>query len=246
MFQRLDDPVALPPSSREQRQATVDRGEVLRRRRRARAIAIPFGVAAVAASVVAVFALSSSPADHSLPMPGAPPVHSSEVLPLQATSHPAGPAFSVCSDPVGDSTGGPDLTMVSLDRPAFPFIDYQWVGSGFPRTGSVQVLFWATSADGQLSRQLVVDIVDGTVVGQFVRDPRTGDQQSVPFDGVTDTSVDGVPQRAVILSAAGLGTSFPGAATSPLGEGWTWTASVIVDGALVDSCDGKSGSTFGR
>lgn len=242
MFQRLDDPMALPPASREQRQATINRGQVLRRRRRARAITIPFGIAAVAASVVGLFAWSSSPAEHSTPQPATSPVHSPTVLVLEVTSQPAEPAYSACGDRVGDSAGAPDLAWVGLDRPAFPFIHYHWDGSRLPRTGSVEALFSATSADGKRSRQLVVEIVDGTVVDQFVRDPRTGNQQTIVHDAFTDTTVDGVLQQAVELSADGLGASFPGAATSPLGDGWTWTASISVDGAVVDSCDGTSGT----
>ena len=54
MFQHLDDPVPLPPSTHEQRQATLRRGESLRHRRRAKV----FAATAAAAAVLAAFALS--------------------------------------------------------------------------------------------------------------------------------------------------------------------------------------------
>jgi len=54
MFQHLDDPVPLPPSTHEQRKATLRRGESLRRRRRAKV----FAATAAAAAVLAAFALS--------------------------------------------------------------------------------------------------------------------------------------------------------------------------------------------
>lgn len=45
--------------------------------------------------------------------------------------------------------------------------------------------------------------------------------------------------RAVDLDATGnaVGASFPAALMAPLGTGWAWTASVSVDGTLVDICD---------
>lgn len=56
MFQHLDDPTPLAPSTREHRQITIRRGTILRRRRLTRAIAIPLIVAAVA--LVGAFFLS--------------------------------------------------------------------------------------------------------------------------------------------------------------------------------------------
>jgi hypothetical protein len=47
MFQHLDDPAPLPPSTREQRRATLRRGEMLRRRRRTGRFAALAGVAAL-------------------------------------------------------------------------------------------------------------------------------------------------------------------------------------------------------
>lgn len=58
MFQHLDDPKPLPASTPEQRQATIHRGRVLRRRRRIRAIAIPIAAVAVVAALVGGFFLS--------------------------------------------------------------------------------------------------------------------------------------------------------------------------------------------
>lgn len=58
MFQHLDDPKPLPASTPEQRQATIRRGRVLRRRRRIRAIAIPIAAVAVVAALVGGFFLS--------------------------------------------------------------------------------------------------------------------------------------------------------------------------------------------
>ena len=58
MFQHLDDPEPLPASTPEQRQATIHRGRVLRRRRRIRAIALPIAAVAVVAALVGGFFLS--------------------------------------------------------------------------------------------------------------------------------------------------------------------------------------------
>jgi hypothetical protein len=84
VFQHLDDPVPLSPSTREQRQSTLQRGRVLRRRRRAKMIALPLLAAAMAAAIVA--ALFSTPA-----------------LWDDATVSPAGPVAT----PVATATAGP-------------------------------------------------------------------------------------------------------------------------------------------
>ena len=84
MFQHLDDPVPLSPSTREQRQSTLQRGRVLRRRRRAKMIALPLLAAAMAAAIVV--ALFSTPA-----------------LWDDATVSPAGPVAT----PVATATAGP-------------------------------------------------------------------------------------------------------------------------------------------
>lgn len=79
------------------------------------------------------------------------------------------------------------------------------------------MLFEATSADGLRSRQLVQRTVDGEVVEQFLRDPRTGARRDVPHT----------------LASA----SFPLGAFSGLRDRWTWVASLSIDGTIMDSCD---------
>jgi hypothetical protein len=237
MFQHLDDPIPLPPASMAQIEADIDRGEGLRRRRRVLAVVIPAGVAVVTAVAVA-FPTWSGPAHDKTVRPAAPPTESSAAPTLDRSPNTAEPAYSACPDPVGDSVGAPDLTLVALDRPTFPFIHFHWDGTRLPATGTVEALFEMTSADGQRSRRLVVVIVDGTVVSQYVLDPATGKQEFLNPDALTDvTSEDGAAVRAVGLDPDGLGATFPASAFMPLGGGWTWTASIAVDQKVVDVCD---------
>lgn len=80
MFEHLDDPVPLAPSTREERLATVHRGDSLRRRRRAKSIA----AGAAAAALVAAFAWSPVLRDDS----AVPPV---VALPSATATATAGP-----------------------------------------------------------------------------------------------------------------------------------------------------------
>jgi hypothetical protein len=235
MFQHLDDPVPLPPASSDQIRSDMDRGTDLRRRRRA-LVAIPLGAVVLGAAVAAFFLALAGPATTT--EPAAPPAQSSPVSTVSGVPNTAEPAYSACPDPVGDTVEDPDLALVALDRPAFPFIHYHWGGSSLPSSGTVDALFTATSADGQRSRQLVVVVIGGDVMSQSVLDPATGRRQSLDPGALTDTSVGGVRQRAVELTADGLGATFPASAFMPLGQGWNWTASIAVDGRVVDVCDG--------
>jgi len=246
VFHPLDDPRPLPPSTGEQRQATMRRGESLRRRRRARLVAVPAALA-LAAAVVGSFAWSSlkqgsqpllagsvAPSSSVSAAPSEPPP---SALPMEGDRDAAAPANSVCSaEAAGDSEGAPDLTFAALDRPTQPFFHMSWDGK-FPRNGAAEIRISATSADRERIRLLVVEIVDRQVVGQFVRDPRTGDQQTVIYDAPTSRVDDqGNQERVAHLTSGGLGVEFPGAATRPLGDGWVWELSIRVDGVLVDSC----------
>jgi hypothetical protein len=233
MFQHLDDPIPLAPASKAQIQADIDRGAGLRRRRRSVVVATPLGAAAVTAAAIAFSAWSSGPTQDENIAPAAPPAQSSPTSALSGPPNTAEPAYSACPDPVGDSTGDPDLMLVALDRPAYPFIHFHWDGSQLPPAGTVEALFDVTSADGQRSRQLVVVIVDGTVDSQYVLNPATGERQLLDPDLVGGAT----PQQGVELSADALGATFPGSAFTPLGGGWVWTASVAVDGTVVDVCD---------
>jgi hypothetical protein len=234
MFQHLDDPVPLPSASIAQRQADMDRGAGLRRRRRAAVVAVPFGAAVLTAVVVAFSSWSSGLTETG---PAAPPAQSSSPPTLSGPPNTAEPVYSACPDPVGDSAGEPDLRLVALDGAAYPLIHYHWDGSHLPRTGNVEALFLATSADGRQSRQLGVVIVDGTVKSQFVLNPATGEQQTLDPGADIDTSGGGGPQQGVDLSVNSLNAVFPGSAFMALGAEWTWTASITVDGAVVDVCD---------
>ena len=90
MFQHLDDPVPLPASTHEQRQATLRRGESLRRRRRAKV----FAATAAAAAAVAVFALSPT---------------------LRATTEVPPVAASPSPSVVATATVGPGRGSIALD-----------------------------------------------------------------------------------------------------------------------------------
>jgi len=231
MFQQLDDPLPLPASSSAERQAVIKRGTALRRRRRALAVALPLGVAAAVTAVAVGSGLAFRPTPSSTFAPAASPMPTFD----WSAPNTAGPAYTACDDPVGDSAGDPDLMLVSLDRPAYPFIHFHWDGSRLPAVGTVETLFEATSADGQRSRRLVVVLVDEVVEGQFVLDPATGVRQDVDEARLRALQA----QHAADESAeTAVGASFPGSAVMPLGDGWTWTASVTVDGTVVDTADG--------
>ena len=78
VFQHLDDPVALPPLSHEQRQAILRRGESLRRRRRTKLFAVGVAMAAVVAAIVLSPALRFDRGD--------PPVAASPAPSMPATA----------------------------------------------------------------------------------------------------------------------------------------------------------------
>ncbi len=215
-----------------------------RRRRNARLRGIAVATVLVAAAFASAHTLLPFRASQ-LPSTVVPSPHpSSTVGPPQSTVIPGEPKFSACVDPVGDSVGAPDLTLVALERPAWPFIHFHWDGSSLPATGAATALFWATSADGSQSRKFVVELENRVIVSEYVLDPATGAREILDYRAFTDTTVDGKRQRSVMLSADSLGASFPGASTEPLGISWTWTASITIDEAIVDTCDGVTGSTL--
>lgn len=227
MFQDLDDPQPLARSSEGQRQAVISRGKSLRRRRQARAIGLPVAAAALAASAVVALAVVPGPSKSEVLTPAAP---TRPELTLQEPAQTGEPAYGGCSDPVGDSAGEPDVANFGLDRPRYPLVHYSLVAGEMPSTGLVEFSFEATSADRRRSRHLVQRIVDGTVVEQYLLDPSTGARRDVPRskNPYGDPGDHGVG-----------GADFPGGALSGLGDGWTWVASLSINGTVVDSCDAE-------
>ena len=228
MFQHLDDPLPLPDSSREQRAAVIASGQRLRRRRRAGVVGLSIATAAVAASAVGALTvvLGSSGSQGLTPAAPAPPqLHLQE--PTQTGAH----ADLDCADRVGDSAGEVDVAYFSVDRPAYPLVHYGLVAGEMPSTGLVDLRFEAMSADGGRSRHLVQRIADGTVTEQYVLDPSTGARRDVPLG-----------ENPYGGSGSHSGSArFPGGALSGLGDGWTWAASLTIDGTVVDSCDAGPG-----
>jgi hypothetical protein len=180
--------------------------------------------AAVAASVVVVLATPGT-TGRVLPTPASP---SPSELVLQGPEQTGRAANDVCDDAAGDSVGDPDIDFFSLDRPSYPLFHYALVAGEMPSVGPVDYRIEAVSADGLRSRQLVQRIVDGTVVEQFLLDPSTGARLDVPLDPhpFGDPGDHGVG-----------GASFPGGSVSGLGDGWSWGASISIDGTVVDSCE---------
>ena len=223
MFQHLDDPLPLPDLSREQRAAVIARGEHLRRR--AGPFALPVAAAAVAASAVVALAVVLGPAGSEVLPPAAP---APPELTLQAPAKTGEPAYGGCADPVGDSAGDLDVANFGLDRPRYPLVHYTLVAGEMPSTGLVEFRFEATSADGGRSRHLVQRVLDGTVTEQYLLDPSSGARRDVPrsVNPYGDPGDHGVG-----------GADFPGGALSGLGDGWTWGASLSINGMVVDSCD---------
>jgi hypothetical protein len=219
MFQHLDDPLPLPDADLDRRQAVIARGTGLRRRRAA-ALGVPLTATAVVASAVWSLPLVLGPSQGDVVTPAAPPT---PTLELQDPSLTGDPRSWSCGD-VGDSAGEPDVRSFALDRPMYPLIHYHWDTGTLSSTEEVELRFEATSADGLRSRQLVARSIDGQVVEQFLRDPRTGARRDVPHDG--DVTV----HRAI-------GANFPGGSLAGLGGGWTFVASLSVNGTVVDSCD---------
>lgn len=217
VFQHLDDPLPLPEPSREQRAAVIARGEYLWRRHRAGVVGLPLAAAIVVASALAALAVVSGPAG-SETLPAAAPA--GPELTLQEPATTGEPARLGCIDPAGDSVGGPDVAHFSLDRPMYPLVHYGLVSGEVPSTGLVELRFEATSADRGRSRHLVQRIADGSVIEQYLLDPSTGARRDVPHT----------------MGGAG----FPGGALSGLGDGWTWVASLSLDGRVVDSCGAGS------
>lgn len=219
----LDDPVPLADLGPAQRAAVVARGEHLRRRHRLRVIAVPVAAAAVVAAVAVTLAADTGTARKDL-APPAGPSPSKLVLGQEPTGRVA---VGGCDDAAGDSVGEPDVDFFSLDRPSVPLFHYALVDGEMPSSGIVVFRVEATSADGTRSRELVQRTVDGTVVEQYVRDPRTGARRDVP----RDANPFGDPGDHRVG-----GASYPAGSVGGLGDGWTWAASISLNGAVVDAC----------
>lgn len=225
VLQHLDDPMPLPDLGDGQREAILARGRALRRRRQLLVVGVPLAAAAVAATAVVAFAVTSGRPERDdvlRPASSAPAL----VLPLDQSEFR--PADSECHDRVGDSLGEPDISYFGRDT--FVLFHYTLVRGEMPRTGEVELRVRATSADGLRSRELVQRVVDGTVVEQYLRDPYTGARLDVPRNEnpYGDPGDHGVG-----------GARFPAGSLSGLGERWTWTAAISVDGTVVDTCDAK-------
>jgi hypothetical protein len=208
------------------------------RRVRALRTVVPLGAALAIASCNA-----SSEPPLSAPVSSASSTESPSGSSAEEPPNRAEPAYSACSDPAGDSTGYPDLILVALDRPAYPFIHFHWDRSRLPADASVEALFSATSADGQRSRHFVVVIRNGSTESQYVLDPGTGErvvQRQKRDAGSASTAEAGRNSVDIDFSSEGVSASFPGSTVSPLSGGWTWTASVAVNGTVVDVCDTRT------
>lgn len=100
MFEHLDDPTPLHASTTEQRQATIRRGTVLRRRRRTLAIAIPLAVAVVTLSLLGGLVLSPRVWRDSAVSPAGPVATPTSVTPTVAVGPGTGSSVFAGSSPL--------------------------------------------------------------------------------------------------------------------------------------------------
>jgi hypothetical protein len=94
----------------------------------------------------------------------------------------------------------------------------------------------ATSADGQRSHLLGVDIVDRELVREYVQNLQTGDVTTVPLAPGDYHYGRGEDPQLVGFNDVGLGAHFPRGTNNSLGDRWTWQVLLRVDGVLIDSC----------
>jgi hypothetical protein len=115
-----------------------------------------------------------------------------------------------------------DLIGVVLARSADKFRVTWTTRRAAPASGTALWSLFVGSADGSESRQLGLKILDGRVIGHFVFDVRTAQQQNVNT-ARAPTGVNAIAE-------------FPIEAVDSLGEGAHWAAGVNADGNDSDAC----------
>ena len=137
---------------------------------------------------------------------------------------------SICTDAVGDSASTAiDLEEIRLISDGqLMFLTFS-AGADLPATGTV--LFSATvwSDDGNTGYQMGTKFQNGQEIGNFVYDMTTSQQKNI-----TNGAVAADKQVSV---------RYPLAELEGLGESFTWSGAVSVEGTDVDRCPDGDGKT---
>jgi hypothetical protein len=151
----------------------------------------------------------------------APVEAAGEVVAAQASPGSALSGQVSCQDSMNDGqpldivsvtlTGQGDWLVVRFDTTEPP-----------PLTGTVLWTVFASSVDGNESKQLGVKYLDGSQIAYFVYDFGTAQQENL--FGTVD--VDGSSMTA----------SFPASMLADLGPSWRWSATTNVEGTDTDTC----------
>lgn len=96
------------------------------------------------------------------------------------------------------------------------------LADSLPRTGTFSTLVAVSNADGSISRQLGAKWLDGELIGYFVYDLASAQQQNLDGEPI----VEGKVVRA----------AYPWEAVSDLGAVWNWSAVTTVEGKDADYC----------
>lgn len=159
-------------------------------------------------------AAPQSPSAESQPSPAPTVEQSPSPEPVAAGAH-------ACTDKAGDAKGPLDLRTVKLSQAGDQLLVTWTTSTAPPQQGTVLWSVNVSSADGSTSRQLGLKILDGSVIGHFVFDNGTAQQ-----DNVSSAAMPGRSSTA----------DFPLSAVSDLGAGAKWRAGVNVAGDDSDAC----------
>lgn len=151
------------------------------------------------------------------------PATSSSETPAAIASSKSKIVESVCEDSTKDGDDGVDLKKARLlSDGSLLFVEYTLSGD-LPVDGTVLYSVTAWSTDGNTGYQLGTKFQDGEEIANFVFDKGTSTQKNITNGAV---AVDGE-----------VNVRYPLGDLTDLGDGFTWTATVTVEGTDVDDCE---------
>lgn len=151
--------------------------------------------------------------------------------PSSETTAKGGVGESICDDVIGDSSGIVDLEQVQLvSDGTLMFLTFDAV-SDVPTTGTALYSATAWSEDGETGYQIGVKFEDGQEIANFVYN-------------LTDYTQKNLTNAAVTADSR-VSVRYPLSELEGLGETFSWSATVTVDGTDVDRCpDGEGKQRF--
>lgn len=137
---------------------------------------------------------------------------------------------SVCDDAAGDGDGAADLDQVTLLSDGdLLFITYK-VPEDLPSTGTVLYSVTAWNSDGDTGYQIGTKFQDDVEIANYI----------FSFDSSSQKNLD----NGTVAVTGEVNARYPLNDLDGLGEEFTWSATITVDGTDVDRCSDGEGKTI--